>query len=369
MSAPRPRRLLLAAGIVLAVGVGLEGGSRLLARVRGRPFDADGLRAETRRICDALAQDSSVFPAIDRAAGTDGADEKILHPYTAWELPGVQRRVSIDAEYYGGRGETAFDVCLLGGSAARAFAKAGSARLAETIARDARLQGRSVRVHDYSCAGYKQPQSSKLLGWLLALGHRPDAVVEIDGEEEIALGEENALAGTNPGYPSIGPWREAAGDMRSDWEMVEGLHRIRERRDRTRAFGEWLLDSGLCRSSFLGSLAVLRLRSLDRARQESVEAFAAYVRNRPGEEFRGPSFDRTHAIVDAVVACWERAARSMRGICSAEGVPFLLVIRDPALSERASSLRSSGVRVLDAAGTDQQLADSLAAALIDGIRR
>jgi hypothetical protein len=370
VSAPNLRRTLLAAGIVLAVGVGLEGGSRVLDRVRGRPFDPEALRADTRRLCDGLAHESSAFaaPEPDRPADP-GTESKILQPYTGWELPSVQRRVALDAKYYAGPRENAFDVCLLGGSSARAFARSGASRLAEAIARNPRVGGRNVRIHDYSCAGYKQPQMSKLLGWLLALGHLPDAVVEIDGAEELELGEKNALAGTNPGYPSIGPWHEAAGEMRSDWEMVEHLHAIRERRERTRAFGEWLLDSGLWRSCFLGRLAELRLRSLEQGMNGAAHELQQYVHDHPGDEFRGPKLDPTTSVADAVGAGWERAVRNLRGICSAEDVPFLLVVRDPGLSERAAELRARGIRVLADPGADEALVDSLATALADDVRR
>ena len=327
----KPRRLLALAVGAVAVVIGLEGIARLSHRVRGMPWDAETSRASTRRLCDALALESSVLPAP--ASRVDGANEpKMLQPYVGWELPSAQMRVAIDAESYRAGRREAFDVCILGGSAAKG--------IAEALAEDPRLRERNVRVHDYSTAGYKQPQTSKLLGWLLALGHRPDAVVEIDGADEVRLADANAAAGVHPGYPSIASWSEAAGGMRSDWGMVERLHAARDARDRSRGFGEWLLDSGLWKSCLLDHLAGLRLRTLEKERIEARRRLEEYVGSRPeNAELRGPAFARERAPLDAtIVSVWERAARSAAAMCAAREIPFVLALA-PSSPEDAEVLR------------------------------
>jgi hypothetical protein len=368
----KARRLLVLVLGGIAVAGGLEIGARIYDRMRGNPWDAESSRAATRRLCDALALESSALPEAGEHEPL-ARETKMLQPYVGWELPSTQMRIAGDVEYYRGAGRETFDVCVLGGSAANA--------LADALAQDPGLRGRSVRVHDYACDGYKQPQTSKLLGWLLALGHRPDAVVEIDGAGEAALDRDNARAGTHPGYPSIAAWNDAAGGMRSDWEMVDRLHDTREARDRTRAFGEWFLDSGLWRSCFLDHLGSMRLRTLDAARLAARRRLEDYVRDRPeSEELRGPAFGHGEAeIDDAIVSTWERATQSISAMCAARDIPFLLVLAPagadedrvaPRLRAAAGKLSGPGARFLDlSAMEDARVAPAIAAALLADANR
>lgn len=336
----RFRRLVLLVAFVVVAAVGAEVGTRIYDRLRGRTFDPEGSRAAIRHLCDALALESSVVPeAVRNEAGA--REPKLLSPFVGWELASTQMRIAADIEYYRAPKRETYDLCVLGGSSAGA--------VADAIAKDEGLRAKHVRVHDYSVAGYKEPQMSMLLAWLLALGHRPDAVVEIDGQDEVLLPEANAAAGTHPGYPSIAAWGDAAGGMRSDWEMVERLHATRAARDRTRAFGEWLLDSGLWRSCLLQHLAELRLSALDDERLEARTRLEEYVRTRPEDvELRGPAFDSgSPAVEDAIVSTWESASRSLAAMCAARGIPFVLVLApaEPGAPDAAASLRTAGEMV------------------------
>jgi hypothetical protein len=236
---------------------------------------------------------------------------------------------------------------------------------------------------------------SMLLAWLFALGHRPDAVVEVDDVLEADLGRRNALAGTHPNYPSFASWSEAVGGMRSDWEMVDRLHDVRERRARAIAFGERVVDSLLSRSCFLDHLASLRMRALERGRRDAALRLEEYLRGRPEmPELRGPAFSSAEAAVeDEIVSGWERASRSMSGMCSAQGVAFVQVLRAsasdaakedadaltaqdrlrPRLREAGRKLAASGSHFLDStevlgangSGADAALAGAVAAALLE----
>jgi hypothetical protein len=347
------RRLALLGAAVVVAAVGAEVGTRVYDRLSGRPFDAEASRAARRKFCDALALESALPEAARKHTGA--REPKLLSPYVGWELASTQIRIAGEVEYYRAPTPEVFDVCVLGGSAAGA--------VADAIAQDERLRARHVRVHDYSVAGYKQPQTTMLLAWLFALGHRPDAVVEIDGKDEVLLAETNAAAGTNPGYPAIAAWADAAGGMRSDWELVERMHASRAAREHAKAFGEWFLDSGLWRSCVVDHLATLRLRRLDEERIEARNRVEEYVRARPADvELRGPAFDRgASEVEDEIVSTWERASRSLAAMCSARGIPFVLVLApaEPGAPDASASLRTAGEmvtgkgsRFLDLSGLD-----------------
>jgi hypothetical protein len=359
------RRLLLLAVAVVVAAAGAEVGTRIYDRLRGHPFDPEASRKETRRLCDALALQSSVLPEAVRTE-SGARERKLLSPWVGWELASTQIRIAGDVEYYRAPTPETFDLCVVGGASAGA--------VADAIAKDVGLLAKRVRVHDYSVAGYKQPQTSMLLAWLFALGHRPDAVLEIDGKDEVLLPEANAAARTHPAYPSIAAWSDAAGGMRSDWEMVERMHATREARDRERSFGEWLLDSGLGRSAVLDYLAALRLGTLDRARVEARRRLDDYVRSRPEDvELRGPAFDGGPSEVeDAIVSTWQSAVRSLASMCAARGIPYVLVLApagtgaDPAASLRTAGelVTGKGSRFLDLSEVDSaQAVPAIAKAL------
>jgi hypothetical protein len=136
--------------------------------------------------------------------------------------------------------------------------------MTETLQRDPRFKDRPIRVHNYALAGYKEPQQAAMLSYLFAMGQRPDAVVNLDGFNEAALGWHNARLGTNPLYPHVPHWAETGSNMRSDGDMLEYLYDVRTKQLRARSFGQWFLGSGLWRSCFLDHVGFSQLERLRR---------------------------------------------------------------------------------------------------------
>lgn len=317
MASSRVPHFLSITACLLLLAASIEAGTRALDLFRGRPWDATRSCAETRRFCDRFA-----LEAAPRRI------ERLLQPYVGWELPATQRREGLEVEYYRSSGRSIFDVLLLGGDSARTFADRSSAALVALLQRDERLAGHGARLHDYACAGYKEPQASKLLAWLLALGHRPDAVLLVDGPADADLAWRNARAGANPGYPALETWAQPGRGLSSDWGMADRLYEVLERRTAAKAFGEWFLHSGLWHSAFLDHVASLRLAALGRGAEESALRLRAYAQGRRSSpELEGPAFATDEAALDdSVLATWIRAARNVDGMCEAQRIPFVHVV-------------------------------------------
>jgi hypothetical protein len=99
-------------------------------------------------------------------------------------------------------GADRFAVAILGGSVAGELATVGRDALAGSITREVpRLKGR-VEVLNVAAGGYKQPQQVTALAELLVLGVPIDAVVNLDGFNEAALGTVDVQAGFHPFFPS-----------------------------------------------------------------------------------------------------------------------------------------------------------------------
>lgn len=342
MAAPSPRRKRLLLALVLVPvlsALGLEVGARILDRVRGRPFESQTRRAELETAARTLSR-RAYLPggAQDEARGRADPGTAILQPYVGWEHLTTQVLIADELDWYRSpESETTYDVCVMGGSVAQTFADLGQARLVELLERDPLFAGREVRVHNLGCAGFKQPQPMLLLAYLLALGHRPDAVIEIDGFNDAALGWTNGKSGAHPAYPSLPHWAKATSGLRPDWDLGELLHDVRASQDRASEYASWILDSGLWRSCFLAHALGARLEG---RRREYVEAYKRLMEHLEGRgvdaEIRGPRFDAgDEPLAAAIVGAWEASSRAMRGICAERGIAYLHVLQ-PALHDEGS---------------------------------
>jgi len=336
----RLRRFLIGIAVVaLASAIGLEVGSRLIDRARGKPWVVADRRAAIEEVCRQLSR-RAYLPAekLEDARDADGFELSILQPYVGWEHPSTQRLIASDLEYFRSpESQRNLDVYILGGSVAQLFANLGVPKFVATLAADPSVRGRPIRVHNYACAGYKQPQQSMDLAYLLALGHEPDAVIDMDGFNEAALGWNNAKNGANPLYPSLPHWAKATNGIRADPEMVDHLHEVRVKQDRALAFGEALLRSGLWRSCFLEHVGSLRFESLRREYVLAYQKLTRYIAERPKEaETSGPEFPADDAAIAAmIVRSWSENSISLAGMCAERGITYLHVLQ-PTLHDEGS---------------------------------
>lgn len=337
---PRTKRVLIRFVLVpLATAACLEIGARGIDVARGSPWNAESARAE---IQDAIQKLGRSWSAPDEKEAKDlevpPADPVIVQPYTAWAHPRTQTEIADDRRYYGTAeaGET-FDVCILGGSVAELLGQMGGKAITEGLQRDPRFQGRKVRVHDYALAGYKQPQQAAMLGYLLEMGHEPDAVVNLDGFNEAALGWDNAKLGAHPLFPHIPHWSEAGTTLRSEGDLLEYLYTVRTRQNRARSFGVWFLGSGLWRSCFLDHAGTVVLRRLRRAYERAYKALVEQIASGSIDPaLRGPPFDPSDdSVRRTILVSWIEASTNLAGMCAQRGIAYLHVLQ-PTLHDTGS---------------------------------
>ncbi|MFN0006557.1 MAG: hypothetical protein ACKVXR_01515 [Planctomycetota bacterium] len=331
--------------VAVASLVGAEIGSRLLDRLRGRPWDGEARRAEIEATCAVLSRRAFIPGGHqDREVAGDDSSMAILSPYSGWEhLRTHPNLAAALAHYRSAEGRAAYDISILGGSVAQSFAQVGGARLAQKLREDPRFAGRDVRVHDDACAGYKQPQPLMVLAYLLARGHEPDAVIEIDGFNEAALGWSNRILGANPAYPFLPNWARATNGLEADPQMLEDLHEVLASQARASSFGEKFLASGLWRSSVLGHAGGLRLAQL---REDYVSAYRRYtdgLKSRPQrQEVKGPRIEADdERTIEMLVRSWEESSISMAALCEQRGILYLHVLQ-PALPDPGTKPLTAG---------------------------
>jgi hypothetical protein len=336
----RMRRVLIGIVVIpLLSAIGLEVGCRVIDRLRGKPWDADKNREKIEQLCLALSQHAYVpGEEFEQPGEPRKSEDSILQPYVGWEHPSTQLMIANDMAYFQRKdSEEFYDVYVLGGSVAQLFGQQGVATLVEVLHRDPRLESRQIKIHDYACAGFKEPQQVMGLAYLLALGHEPDALIELDGFNESALGWSNVKFGTNPLYPSVPHWASATKGLRADPEMIDHLHATRESQERARDFGEWFLATGAWKSCFLEHVAAVRLKKLRQAYVQAYRTLLWHIKERPKDaEVSGPRFPEDgEAIVEMIVRAWMETSISLDAMCEARGITYLHVLQ-PTLTDAGS---------------------------------
>lgn len=181
----------------------------LFSRLTGRPFSyAAGSEARLTRI-----------KAINKELGGEGKQSKALynfHPYTGYvgnpgafpwgeKYPAFNNFGLLSTAHHPypyKKKKNEYVVAIVGGSVASIFANIAEEQF-DGFIRDRLGFKRKVVFVNLATGGYKQPQQLFQLQYALLSGFEIDAVLNIDGFNEIALTKQNMLDDANPIFPSI----------------------------------------------------------------------------------------------------------------------------------------------------------------------
>ncbi|MBI5432997.1 MAG: hypothetical protein HZA52_09225 [Planctomycetes bacterium] len=329
-------------GALLAVEVG----ARLLARSRGAPFDPEVTR---HRIAAVRSGFLEVAPETDgRGARTtsDSGPSLSAHPNCGFEFTRVGTRLERELAYFASPAAQAnYDVVVLGGSVASAFGISGGARLERLLASDPLFAGRTIRVWSHGVGAYKQPQSLNLLNYLLGLGCEPDAVILVDGFNELAVANQNATDGVSPAFPWAAEWLRLNGDPLREPACFDALVAVREARARVLE----LCDDALAGSALESAVLARRVWTrIDGARADANDAqarfSAAVASSDAARHVRGlPVEQDVLARLRACVRAWRFGSDALRAICREQSIAFVHVLQ-PTLLDEGSKPLTAGER-------------------------
>ena len=334
------RAVLLSVVLVPALLLLGEGLYRARARADGRPHDPaavlERLNAEARGVELAIA-------AFNEGRETTPTERvkprRVPSPFYGWEYDSWVQALADRAAYFATpAADRTYDVLVLGGSVAAGFASQAGERLAERLRADPRFEDRPIKVFSGARGGAKQPQQLNFLVYVLGLGWRPDAVICLDGFNEVAIGNENADLLAHPLHPSASHWGHLVFfGLLGDAEL-EALWKLREAQAGPRRVAELTARYGLHRSAVLGDWALSRSR---RAQRDYAAAHFAYrqavgalgsARGLFGPEPRSALLEDRLALL---VRSWATASRSMQAICDAFDIAYLHVLQ-PTLHDPGS---------------------------------
>jgi hypothetical protein len=325
--------LLLVAAICLSVGL-LEFGARVEYRLtQGESFPTDAVRERLAPSPDAdLILRTGKDPRANEGPGDPEPDRianKALHPFTGYvhDHSGARKSTNrfgfpgLDPLWPPTDGEVR--IAITGGSVALQLFKEAGRHLRGEFARQPALAGRKIRLIALTLGGYKQPQQLMSLAWFLSLGAHFDAVINLDGFNEVVLPyTDNVPDGVYPAFPRS--WKLYA-QKSLDGNEIDALieiRRIRAARNALRA----RLGTGLPASS------TVVLRVLERMDQRYAVELADAERSFRGAlgeghqtyQVSGPaeSFATDRELFDELVRLWSASSLQMHRLARANGIAY-----------------------------------------------
>jgi hypothetical protein len=326
-------RLLLAIATALVGILALEAFSCAALRVsEGRWVGLADLEAARTHAAgggrgDALR--SSTRPAPQMWEG------RILHPYLGYVMdprlarPGIERAgldpVSVELGFPRNR-ESVLQapdparavIGIFGGSVADILSLSGADALRSALAEAPAFRGREIVLISLAAPGYKQPQALMALNYLLVLGAHFDAVLNLDGVNDLALPEsELAPLGVAPFYPR--GWYTRAADLSPELRVALGhVARLEElRRERARFFSHAPLRFSLT-AGLTWSVLDRRLAS----RAAAAESALLVLPTGRNPQAQGPRLAGDEDVESRAVSVWRQSSLQMARLCESLGMPY-----------------------------------------------
>lgn len=264
----------------------------------------------------------------------------VVHPYTGWAInPQVSdgdevfgQRIPVnrlgfidDQESLQKRGPDRLIIGVTGGSVAWQLTVAADNVIRRAIQQSPRFRDREIVILRISQSGYKQPQQLMTVNWLMTLGGEFDAIVNLDGYNEVVLSiYENYERKIHTAYPRawntrmlelIDP-RESADRMRlleidaHRQQLARGVQKIPWRWSYS-ASALWMLRDGLAANE---KREVTRRLFDKRSSREGV----GFAESGPIEDLA--DFD---AALIRAVDIWEQSSLQLHRLLTASDVVYL----------------------------------------------
>jgi hypothetical protein len=334
-SFPRRRRFAKLALLQLVLWplalLGAEFGWRGVRALQSRTFSAESARTELLQL---QSRNRDFVPRPNNDLPWNEAEsakaERVLHPYVGFDIVGglemlEDQRVSFRAD----DPKKTFRLAIFGGSVAQMFSQSAAERLRQIVMETPRLANADVQVLSFARGGFRQPQMQAFLAYLLSLGVVPDAVVCLDGFNEVAIGVQNVSLGTHPSFPSVPHWAKLLARGTDTPEAIEVAAGIRGAQRELDELLEWTLDHGVERSVIATEYVLWRGRKLRRSYLAGFERYTQILRSSQVRRvLSGPALKQDFADpVASSVAIWREASRNMRALCDARRIPYLHVLQ------------------------------------------
>ncbi len=313
-----------------ALLIGAELGYRGYLAMRGKGYDRSEVEAQLARLVSSMTDE---LPRDDRAPTQ--RVPPILHPYVGFAPNTITEKITRELRRYSPPpAEDEIRVLITGGSVAGNFGRKGVATLAAELGRMEAFAGKRFVWVNYGLGGHKQPQQLMLASFLFSQGLNVDAVLNLDGFNEVALGNNNAESGAHPAFPSIHHWAHLTRGSVNDSQMRERAQAVIAVQDRAEQWAE-RAGRGLPASALLGHWVLGRVKACSLDYSRAFDAYSAHLMaDGAPPAARGPGFVSGTEMALALDT-WERSSELLADLCQARGMAYLHVLQ-PTLHDTGS---------------------------------
>jgi hypothetical protein len=253
------------------------------------------------------------------------------------------------------RGDDRFVILILGGSFADQVFYLGKETMAARLRNYDAFGDKKIEIVSVALGGYKQPQQMIILADLLLHGAQYDAVVNIDGFNEVDASLDNYEDGLNPFYPNN--WKLHA-RQGIDTASIAQVGRIENLREKRRTLRQLFARAPLRSLTFTLTLwDVLDQRYLGDMRREMSALDAQLTSDTLPPRIRGPAVEYPDAesVYREIALVWARASELavLRLSEAGHGVSrHHAVVRDVVAGEHSERGEAGGAAGAEA-GEDQ----------------
>ncbi|MDP6977105.1 MAG: hypothetical protein QF570_00695 [Myxococcota bacterium] len=253
------------------------------------------------------------------------AQRRILHPYFGYAMDRPETMgAGGDQHPIQKRGEGRFVVAVTGGSVANQVRSVLADALRDEFA--SRGLAREPVVVGLAIDGFKQPQQLATIAYFLSLGAEYDAVVNIDGFNDVVLPiVDNHERGVFPWYPRS--WDSFVNRRPSQMQLL-GAGEIAYLRNQQRELVERTRESAFGLSATLG---LIRASQLERSVGRVAEIQQTLLAERAELPFEasGPreSVDDVAQVYDRAAELWARSSILMHGLLASRDTVYVHVLQ------------------------------------------
>lgn len=276
-------------------------------------------------------------------SATDSEDRpEVVHPYMGWILnPQSHAEVEvgdhpepINAMGFADDGPTLrkrspkhFLLGITGGSVAQQFSFRGAEALKRRLSQSIRFHDVNVEIVRLAFAGFKQPQQLMTLNYLLSLGGELDALVNIDGFNEVTLPACENQDDVFAAYPRM--WNTLTLNL-VDPRLSSESYRLLELRALRQESARAILDSPLRFSPTRQLLWQIRDAYLNRKRAALARDLFEKQKSQ-GRPFAiaGPPqlYHGDEQMYQQLVDIWSNSSRQLNFLCRANRIGYVHVLQ------------------------------------------
>lgn len=222
-----------------------------------------------------------------------------------------------------------FVVAVLGGSVAEIFANVGERHLNRYLKASYGVDKKVVFIN-LATGGYKQPQQLFHLQYALLSGFVFDAVINIDGFNDLVLASNNLDQAVHPVFPSafhIGLMSKMQMNNGLDRQSVKFLSLYYEMYENLLTLLSYIQKRPFKYSVFLNLSGELLTQQFGAKIANLKYSWTTEAAKTISDEYRGPQYFNAKENFDAVTDIWQHASEMLFAICKANNMHYLHILQ------------------------------------------